>query len=158
MPESWPGTNCNRGERLHQTPWLTEFLAPLPISTGSYLWQQTPANCSSPFLCHCNHSRAFTMKPHCWRIQIPVNHRGKIKNGDWYVVTAMGTCRAVDGSQGNAGSGSLFDTDWEVLKQKDHYTSRDGTWGTDTERSEGKEETGWIAKTVFSAALRCNET
>jgi len=50
------------------------------------------------------------------------------------VVTAMGTCRAVDGSQGNAGSGSLFDTDWEVLKQKDHYTSRDGTWGTDTER------------------------
>lgn len=65
----------------------------------------------------------------------------------------MGTCCAVDGSQGNSGSGTCFDMDWEVLMQKGHYTSRDGTWSTDTERSKGKEETGWIAKTVFSVAL-----
>lgn len=56
------------------------------------------------------------------------------KNGEWYVVTAMGMCCAVDGSQGNSGSVTHFDMDWEMLTQKGHYTSRDGTWGTDTER------------------------
>lgn len=49
----------------------------------------------------------------------------------------------VHSSQGNDGSRLLFDINWEVLKQKSHYNSRVGTQGTDTGKSEGKEEIGW---------------
>lgn len=49
----------------------------------------------------------------------------------------------VDSSQGNDGSRLLFDINWEVLKQKSHYSSRDGTQGTDREKSKDKEEIGW---------------
>lgn len=61
-PQSQPSGKSCRGERLIQTPWLIGFLASLPISIGSYLWQQTPGNCLFQFICHSNHSRTFKIK------------------------------------------------------------------------------------------------
>lgn len=67
----------------------------------------------------------------------------------------MGTCRAADSSRGKAGSRLLFGINWEVLKQKGHYNRRDRTQGKDTEKPEGKEETGWMEeeRESFSGAV-----
>lgn len=83
-----------------------------------------------------------------------MNHRGE-KNPQNQRVTAMGTCRAADSSRGKAGSRRLFGINWEVLKQKGHYNSRDRTQGKDTEKPEGKEETGWMEeeRESFSGAV-----